>query len=173
MLIDDFNRIIDYWIDELHQYTFEQIVVKPSIESWSLGQLYMHLVENTNYYADQINICVTNNNFVDEHASKGAQAMFSKNDFPDELIEGPPENAFTPQPNSKEQLQCLLLTLKAKMNNAAASMVASGFKGKTKHPGLNYFGAEHWLQFAEMHFRHHLRQKQRIDNFLKQLNAND
>ena len=27
--------------------------------------------------------------------------------------------------------------------------------GKTKHPGLNYFTAKEWLQFAEMHLRHH------------------
>jgi hypothetical protein len=50
MLIDYFNLIIDYWIDELDHYTFEQICRKPSPEGWSLGQLYMHLIENTNYY---------------------------------------------------------------------------------------------------------------------------
>ena len=43
----------------------------------------------------------------------------------------------------------------------------SMFKGKTKHPGLNYFNANEWLQFAEMHFRHHLRQNNRIKTFLK------
>jgi hypothetical protein len=41
------------------------------------------------------------------------------------------------------------------------------FKGKTKHPGLNYFTAKEWLQFAGMHLRHHLKQKKRIDDFLK------
>jgi hypothetical protein len=39
--------------------------------------------------------------------------------------------------------------------------------GKTKYPGLNYFTAKEWLQFAGIHLRHHLKQKKRIDDFLK------
>ena len=38
--------------------------------------------------------------------------------------------------------------------------------GKTKHPGLGYFDAREWLGFAEMHMRHHLRQKERIEKCL-------
>ena len=53
------------------------------------------------------------------------------------------------------------------MNGQVILMTARKYKGKTKHPGLGYFSAEEWLQFAEMHFRHHLRQKKRIDEFLK------
>ncbi|MDB5279911.1 MAG: DinB family protein [Ferruginibacter sp.] len=53
------------------------------------------------------------------------------------------------------------------MNDLAARIAASKFKGKTKHPGLDYFSATEWLQFVDIHFRHHLRQKKRIDDFLK------
>jgi hypothetical protein len=173
MLIDDFNHIIDFWINELNHYTLEQLCMKPSPDSWSLGQLYMHLLENTDYYIDQIHICVSSDEFLNEEAADAAKRMFHKNNFPDQLIEGPPENAFTKQPVSVEQLHADFLSLKIKMNEAAALIATSSFKGKTKHPGLKYFGAEDWLQFAEMHFRHHLKQKARIDIFLQQLPAND
>ena len=53
------------------------------------------------------------------------------------------------------------------MNNAATQIANSKSKGKTKHPGLNYFNANEWLQFAEMHLRHHLKQEKRIEEFLK------
>jgi hypothetical protein len=43
----------------------------------------------------------------------------------------------------------------------------SPYKGKTKHPGLHYFNADEWLQFADMHFRHHVKQKKKIDDFLR------
>jgi hypothetical protein len=99
--------------------------------------------------------------------------MFHKNAFPDQLIEGPAENAFTAQPVSKKQLHDDMSSTKIKMNKAAELMEESTANGKTKHPGLNYFSAKDWLQFSEMHFRHHLRQKERIDIFLKQLTAND
>jgi len=64
-------------------------------------------------------------------------------------------------------LKSSLLNVKAEMNRAAILISKSSFKGKTKHPGLHYFSATEWLQFAEMHFRHHLRQKKRIEDFLK------
>ncbi|MDH7462128.1 DinB family protein [Chitinophagaceae bacterium 26-R-25] len=173
MLIDDFNHIIDYWIAALDHYTLEQLCTKPSAESWSLGQLYMHLLENTDFYIDQISICISNNDFLNEEATDDAKEMFRHNTFPDQLIEGPPENASTPQPTSKDHLHSDLISLKMKMNATALLMAKSDFKGKTKHPGLNYFAAEDWMQFAEMHFRHHLRQKARIDIFLQQLTGND
>ena len=93
--------------------------------------------------------------------------MLLNNDFPDEMLEGP-RNAYMPQPESKEQLMTDLLNLKTKMNNAATLISESPFHGKTRHPGiLNYFSANEWLQFADMHLRHHLRQKKRIDDFLE------
>jgi hypothetical protein len=52
-------------------------------------------------------------------------------------------------------------------SESVASALNSG-KGKTRHPGLLYFSAPEWLQFAEMHLRHHFLQKQRIDAFLSQ-----
>ena len=53
------------------------------------------------------------------------------------------------------------------MNDKALVMNGTVFNGKAKHPGLNYLNASEWLQFADMHMRHHLRQKKRIDDFLR------
>lgn len=78
------------------------------------------------------------------------------------MIEGAPSNALIPQPESKERLVNDLLKIKEEMNDLAAQIATSKFKGKTKHPGLNYFSAEEWLRFTDIHFRHHLRQKKRL-----------
>ena len=64
-----------------------------------------------------------------------AKAMFRSNEFPDELIEGPPSNANTPQPDSKEKLLHSLLRLKEEINRIAGLISTSISKGKTKHPG--------------------------------------
>lgn len=167
MLIEDFNHTIDIWIKELEPYDFIQLYTKPSPKSWSLGQVYMHLIDETNYYIEQIKICVSTNDNVIEEASPDAKTMFLNNDFPDEVIEGAPTNLYIPQPQNKEQLMTCLMKLKDEMNNVQILISKSLFKGKTKHPGLNYFNASEWFQFGEMHFRHHLRQKKRIDDFLK------
>ncbi|MBC7828235.1 MAG: DinB family protein [Chitinophagaceae bacterium] len=167
MLIDKFNHTIDFWIKELEQYDFTQLCAKPTSTSWSVGQVYMHLIENTDWFIGQIKICVSTNDHSLEQSLPAAKAMFLNNDFPDEALEGPPSNADTLQPENKEQLMNCLLTLKTEINNVGRLISESQFNGKTKHPGLNYFSAREWFQFAEMHLRHHKRQKKRIDEFLR------
>jgi len=167
MLLENFNHTLDTWIKALEQYDFTHLCTKPAPDSWSMGQVYMHLIEDTNYYIEQIKICMSNNDHAMDQASPTAKTMFLNNDFPDEIIEGAPSNSSIPQPVSKEQLVGSLMNLKDEINHVGVLILNSPFRGKTKHPGLNYFGADEWFRFAEMHFRHHVRQKKRIDDFLK------
>jgi hypothetical protein len=59
-----------------------------------------------------------------------------------------------------------LLQVKDEINNLTILISTNWRWGKTKHPGFGYFSAHECLQFADMHFRHHLRQKKRIDDLL-------
>ena len=167
MLIENFHHSINTWITELEQYNVIQLCTQPATKSWSLGQLYIHLTDDAKYYIEQIKICVSSNDNAMKEMSAFAKTIFLNNSFPDKQIEGAPANEFIPQPGSKDELVSSLINLKNKMNQAAMQVSESPFRGKTKHPGLGYFSAAEWLQFAEMHFRHHLRQKKRIDDYLK------
>ena len=164
--MEDLNDAIDFWISELPRYKTDKLVTKPTPDSWSIGQLCMHLVENTDWFIEQAKTCLANNDHTIEEATPAGKAMLLNNDFPDDALEGPPENAHTPQPDSLEQLTNDLLGLKNRVNDIEKLISTTSGKGKTKHPGLGYFDAHEWLQFAEMHLRHHQRQKKRIDKFL-------
>jgi hypothetical protein len=59
-----------------------------------------------------------------------------------------------------------MLQLKEKLISLIKRVEHCGSTGKTKHPGLGYFDAREWLGFAEMHMRHHIRQKERIEQCL-------
>jgi hypothetical protein len=166
MKTEQLKHTIDNWIKELDQYTINQLWSQPSLNTWSLGQVYMHLIGETTYFIEQVKICAATNDNETEEASQDAKTMFLNNCFPDEIIEGPPSNAYTPQPRSKEQVINRLAELKNEIDTVEILISKNVCKGKTKHPGLNYFNAVEWLQFADMHFRHHLRQKKRIDEFL-------
>lgn len=166
--MNDISKTIDIWLSELEQYKFDELCIKPSPNSWSLGQLYVHIIEATDYFIEEAKICTTNNENKDEKAASEAKAMFLNNEFPDIQIEGPPSNDLTEQPQNKEQLIRGLLSLKKKAKNVETLISNSTFKGKTKHPGLKYFSAYEWLQFADMHIKHHFRQQKRIVEFLKQ-----
>lgn len=165
MLPNEFDRTIDIWIQAIEQYNFDHLIARPSPATWSLGQVVMHLLEATQHYLDQINVCIATPDHELEEMSPQAKIMFSNNEFPDEIIEGPATNSNTPQPENKDELIHNLRNLKKEINAASFRIAASPFNGKTKHPGLHYFSAGEWLQFAEMHFRHHLRQKNRIDDY--------
>jgi len=167
MLSDNFNYTIDIWIDVIQQYNFQQLCMKPAADSWSIGQVCMHLVNDTNWFIEQIKICVSDNNNADETMLPIAQTMFLNNSFPDERLTNP-ANINIPQPQSREVLLQLFINLKNDMNEVAIQIENSKSKGKTKHPGFNYFNAIEWLQFAEMHLRHHLKQKISIEEYLNQ-----
>jgi hypothetical protein len=161
------EETLNIWIESLKGYTYHQLIQKPSATGWSLGQVYMHILEATDFYLDQARICTSNNDNESETCSANAVAMFTQDSFPNEIIEGPPENALTAQPLNITQLEAGLAVLKNNIADVARKIKATHFRGKTKHPGLLYFSASQWMQFAEMHCRHHLRQKNKIDIYLK------
>ena len=82
-----------------------------------------------------------------------------------------PEFETVHQPNSIEEIRKGLLRIKNLMTELESKIEKSPFKGKTKHPGLHYLNAGEWYQFIEMHFRHHLRQKERIDLYLRTISG--
>ena len=157
-----FNDTIDTWINAIHDYTLEQLHQPPKPGSWSLGQVYMHIISDTSWFVEQIQAALQSNEHHDKDMHEDAKTMFRNNAFPDMKIEGPATNTFIPQPESKEVLQDRLTKIKNDVNRF-------DFKqrnGKTQHPGLLFFNALEWLQFAEMHMRHHFRQKKRIDELI-------
>ena len=167
MSIESFNKTIDTWTHALQRYTFEDLIAKQSPSTWSLGQLYNHLISETSHYISRIDICISNNRNARKQMTEEGKAMFQNNSFPDERLVGPPSNDQTLQPASKEELLAQFKRLKEAMNERAALMKVSAFHGKSKHPGLNYFNAAEWLQFADMHMRHHFNQKKRLDHHLR------
>jgi hypothetical protein len=100
----------------------------------------------------------------DMHAD--AKAIFRNNGFPDTLITGPATDDTVPQPKSKDELKQSLVSTKQEANRLSTTFDLSASTGKVQHPGLLFFSALEWLQFAEMHLRHHFRQKKRIDDTL-------
>lgn len=173
MITKKLDHTINFWIEELKPYNFEELSTKPSPTGWSLGQMYMHLIEATEFYLEQANSCLSNNANAHEQASLNAKIMFRNDEFPNQIMEGPPSNAHTPEPKNKEEIMSGLRNLRLKLRKVELNFLHGSLSGKTRHPGLQYFDANEWLQFADMHLRHHMRQKLRIDSFLKKFNNSE
>lgn len=164
---EQFNRTMDVWIDQITQYDYSELCVQPNAESWSIGQVYQHLISDTKYYFQQVYECQSNKENEFETMSDKAKEWFQNNSFPVEKLAGPPDNDAPTNPISIDQLLDDLGKLKVEMNEIGWEISKNLSTGKTKHPGFHFFNSAEWFQFAEMHFRHHFLQKERIDAFLK------
>ena len=174
-LHEELAMIINHWKVCLGYYKLEDLLIKPSEHEWSLGQVYTHLIQDTNFYLENIAFCLASNNANAEKTmnSKG-KALFEQNGFPDIKIIN---NAIDPhevqQPKSLILLHQSFTAIVEDTNLYYNKMEESLNTSKSKHSGLGYFNAYEWFRFAEMHFRHHLRQKQRIDDYLCSINASE
>jgi len=166
ILLKEFNETIQKWIDYLDDYSLEMLLQKPGSNSWSLGQVYTHIADDTAWFVEQMRAALVTNADGEKEMHEHAKAMFRNNEFPDTMIEGPATNTYIKQPESINEVRQRLSTIKAEVNVLYTSFDLSKATGKTMHPGLLFFNALDWLQFAEMHLRHHFRQKKRIDEKL-------
>ncbi len=164
--LSNFNTTIDTWIAWLEKYTLAQLRTQIP-NSWSLGQVYMHLIAETQWFVEQMQEAVNTSANTGKTMSENGTAMFANNSFPDIRIVTP-STAVIEQPQSKAEVSKQLHHIRDEVNNLFATHDLAIAKGKTQHPGLGYFSALEWLRFAEMHLRHHYRQKQRIDAVLKE-----
>lgn len=166
-LLEQFNHTIQHWIDQLDSYSIEMLRQRPQADAWSLGQVYVHIIEDTTFYLEQMKDALASQNRDAERSMRSrARIMFENNEFPDMALENPFNDINLRQPQSKDELLEALRFIKDEVNRLFDHIDITTAKGKTEHPGFAFFDAFEWLQFGEMHMRHHLRQKRRIDERL-------
>jgi len=165
--LEKFNHTIDTWIRIVDDHSFEALIQKPIPGSWSLGQVIVHIIEDTPWHVGQMREALATDANAGKDMHDDAKEMFRKNMFPDMQIEGASTNDSVPQPVSKEALLQQLTSIREDVNTLFGSTDFSTSTGKTRHPGLLFFTALDWLRFTEMHMRHHLRQKKRIEDALR------
>ena len=166
---DQLIQTINYWIQCLEDYTNEQFVTSPGPGHWSIGQLYLHLILDSTFYIEQARQALATDDHSGERAKPRAKKMLLENEFPDMRITGDPSHAYIPQPKHKQELANRLVQLQHDISQVSLWQNKKPPVGKSKHPGLGYFDTNEWLQLADMHFRHHLKQKKRIDTFLQNI----
>jgi hypothetical protein len=163
-LVSQFEATVGKWIGFLDAYSLDRLQRRPPDGSWSLGQVYVHMINDTRFFVGQMRAALFSEEHTGDPMTPWAVSMFAAGSFPEGRIQGPATHTPIPQPESIEELRAALDGILRDVHG----IDFSGGRGKTGHPGLGYFTASEWLQFAEMHLRHHFRQKERIDAALFQ-----
>jgi DinB superfamily len=163
------HKVAEKWMNSLDSYSEEQLYKKPSELEWSIGQVYVHLLKSSQFFhLAQVKKCLESDENSKESKKMPGKISFFLGSFPPIKIKVPPSPQYTPsQPTSRQELKDLYISLKKDMDEMAKAVNSTNKSGKTEHPAFGFCNAKEWYQMVEMHFRHHLRQKERIDQFLK------
>jgi DinB superfamily len=168
-VLANFNTVYNIWTSELDKYPMAQLLQQPKAGGWSLGQVYVHLINSAlGFHIPQIETCMaTNDNSGKWKNFKGFMCYTFIKSFPDIKIAVPPSERYTPkQPADKQDLYDGLDKVKAAMAAVLPKLEANIMRGKTAHPGMSFLNANEWYTMVEMHYRHHLKQKATLDTML-------
>lgn len=162
-----FEELATYYMEELEKYSTEQFRIKPSAEEWSLGQMYNHLIASTYMQLDAIAKCRTVVPSATNKKTDTGERVYKLGAFPNIQIKVPNHPGYTPEnPSNKEEIQKRILKLITVVKDIEPTLSSIPSDCKVEHPGLGYLNAAEWFQLISMHFAHHLRQKDRLENVI-------
>jgi len=177
-----FEETVSGYIRELDGSSLDQLLWKPAEDEWSLGQMYMHLIRSAQLMQlRNAALCLEPGDSLEISRvgkTKMGEDLFKVGSFPPDRIRVPPSPQYTPpQPESKEQLVDGLRDTVRRMVEIEPT-IASEFDPVTQvrmepgkeivrntvlHPRFGGLNALEWFRLIEMHYRHHLHQKMRLD----------
>lgn len=167
-----FEATVGRYLVELENLDMEQLLAKPNEEEWSVGQMYIHLIQSAHFmHLRNVDQCLSGSEAVlgvaGGKTEKGITA-FEHGSFPPIRIRVPASPQYTPlQPESKEQLIEGLCGVVERMKRTEISLSKAPEGNKIIHPGFGALNATEWFLLVEMHYRHHLLQLERLQNFLE------
>lgn len=173
--IHQMENSTNHYLQELDQFTLEQLRQKPSESEWSLGQMYLHLI-NTALYMQLRNIELCRKGEAGSVVINGAKseagvAVFGQGSFPSVRIQVPASPQYTPaQPESKEQIVEGLNMVLVKMKEMEPTLEEISPQMTVAHPRLGELNAKEWFSLVEMHYGHHLHQMDRLKQYLETVN---
>jgi hypothetical protein len=167
-VLKQFEQVTAYYIEELSKYSLDEFTRKPSEDEWSLGQMYNHLIKSTlHLHLKAIEQCVNGTTSAGGEKTEIGESVFKEGTFPPIRLKGPDTPDFTPpNPTGKDEVKEGLLQIVEKMQEIERKLSDIPASQKVQHRRMGYLNAKEYFQLIEMHFRHHLRQKERIDQFL-------
>lgn len=159
------------WADALDRYSDNAFVLKPSGSDWCMAEVYDHIVQVTAKCLENALACSRSEGETG-HSGMGAALFSLMGSFPPiklkiKQVPSGLEYIYHPQTISRQEARAGLEAALEKMKTAALQVQNSPKNIRVKHWAGGWFNAVQWYHSAEMHLKHHFRQKKRIDTFLQ------
>ncbi|ETP67258.1 hypothetical protein G159_19115 [Planococcus glaciei CHR43] len=152
----------------LRKYSLEQLRHIPREGVWSIGQMYDHIILVAHEYLDNVQICAASTEGQPLGKTPAGEQLFKDGGFPPIKIRLPDEmNAPPNNSGSKEDLETRMEEVMDRLDHWELKVSSINPDYKVKHGGFGWLNAEEWLELVKMHSRHHLRQKEELERYLK------
>jgi hypothetical protein len=170
-ILQRFEESTNLYLRELNNFSMEQLNRQPSESEWSLGQVYLHLINSALYMQlRNVEICRDQDPQtagMGGEKTEAGEAVLSQGSFPAMRIQVPPSPQYTPQqPESKEQIINGLNDVLRRMKEIEPTLDDIPPLCTALHPRLGALNAKEWFALIEMHYRHHFLQKERLERFI-------
>ncbi|GGA29212.1 DinB family protein [Psychrobacillus lasiicapitis] len=151
----------------LYNYSLQQLRYISEEGVWSIGQMYDHLILVAHEYLDNMETCATLNVEQPLGKTQFGELLFRNGGFPPIKIRLPDElNSPPNNSDSKEDLISRMDLLIQRLSQWESKVDYINPNNKIKHGGFGWLNAREWYNLVEMHFRHHLRQKDELESYI-------
>ncbi|WP_019119342.1 DinB family protein [Brevibacillus massiliensis] len=167
-MLQQFESLAHYYLEEMDHYTLEEFTRKPAADEWSLGQMYNHLHDAAlHMQLAAVRKCAEGSAATGEKTDIGKQ-IFAAGQFPPVRIKVPASPDYTPaNPTDLESVREQFRLLIETMREVELTLSRISDDAKVEHPRFGFLNATEWFQVVCMHFQHHLRQKERLDQMIR------
>jgi DinB superfamily len=166
--LSKFEQLLAQYEKALDLYSEEEFLKQPDADSWSVGQVYVHLCGSAQFFhLKHVEQCLLDMSDADGSKAMPGRITYFLGGMPAIKIKVPASTEYTPpQPKDKAYVREKMRETAIIMSKMAEKLEQSSQSGKTKHPAFGYLDAKEWYQLVPMHFKHHLRQIARLNKFL-------
>lgn len=165
-VLKSFELTVERYLAELTKHNMDKIHRKLNEEDWSIGQMYVHLIQSAFMHLHNVEQCLAGSestfNPTKEKTEQG-KIVFKQEQFPAVRIKVPASPNYTPQPpESMEHLVEGLHSVVERMRNTESVLLQVPVSNKILHPAFGALNAQEWFMLIEMHYRHHFLQLDRL-----------
>lgn len=166
--LQSFEQVQETYLRALDRFDLERLTRVTAEDDWSIGQMYMHLIQSAlHMQLRNAELCGNPQEAAaagGEGKTEDGQAVFALGSFPPIRIRVPADKQVTPpQPESKRQIVEGFARVAERMRELEPTLDAIPPSRTVRHPRLGALNAKEWFCLVEMHFRHHLRQLERLE----------
>lgn len=169
-VLKSFELTVERYLAELTKLNMDKIHRKLNEEDWSIGQMYVHLIQSAFMHLHNVEQCLAGSestfNPTKEKTEQG-KIVFKLEQFPAVRIKVPTSPNYTPQPpESMEHLVEGLHSVVERMRNTESVLLQVPVSNKILHPAFGALNAQEWFMLIEMHYRHHFLQLDRLKSLV-------